>query len=41
MAAASGIVQRVVSDDEVRERCLAALANEGFRVLGDGIAQVG
>jgi 3-hydroxyacyl-CoA dehydrogenase len=37
--AARGIVPRAIGADELRMRCLAALANEGARLLGEGIAQ--
>jgi 3-hydroxyacyl-CoA dehydrogenase len=33
-----GIERRMVTDDEVRERCLYALINEGARLLEEGIA---
>ena len=36
---AKGIVAQPVSDDEIRDRCLAAMANEGARLLAEGIAQ--
>ncbi|XP_046515418.1 peroxisomal bifunctional enzyme isoform X1 [Equus quagga] len=32
------IVPRIVSQDEILERCLYSLINEAFRILGDGIA---
>jgi 3-hydroxyacyl-CoA dehydrogenase len=35
---AKGITPRVFTADELRIRCLAALANEGARILGEGIA---
>lgn len=34
-----GIVAQPVTDDEIRARCLAAMANEGARILAEGIAQ--
>lgn len=34
----AGIPQRVISDEEILERCLYALINEGARVLEDGTA---
>ncbi len=34
-----GIAPRAFAADELRFRCLAALANEGARILGEGIAQ--
>jgi 3-hydroxyacyl-CoA dehydrogenase len=37
-AAKAGIVRRAVSDEEIRERAIYALINEGARVLEDGIA---
>lgn len=37
-AAALGVAQRVVSDDEIVDRLLLALANEGACLLEDGIA---
>ena len=36
--AANGITARKVSDEEVVERCIYALVNEGARILQDGIA---
>jgi 3-hydroxyacyl-CoA dehydrogenase len=36
--AANGITPRKVSDDEVIERCIYALVNEGARILEEGIA---
>jgi 3-hydroxyacyl-CoA dehydrogenase len=36
---AKGIAPRAFTADELRIRCLAALANEGARILGEGIAQ--
>ena len=33
-----GLTRRVIDDDEIRERCLWALIDEGGRVLDDGIA---
>lgn len=35
---AHNIVARTVTQDEILERCLYSLANEGFRILSDGIA---
>ncbi len=35
----SGIERRTISDEEIVERCIYALINEGARVLADGIAQ--
>ena len=37
-AGKAGIVRRQVSDEEIRERAIYALINEGARVLEDGIA---
>jgi 3-hydroxyacyl-CoA dehydrogenase len=34
-----GIKPRVISDDEIVDRCVYALANEGARILEEGIAQ--
>jgi len=36
--AANGIVARKVSDEEIVERCIYALVNEGARILDEGIA---
>ncbi|HZW51247.1 MAG TPA: 3-hydroxyacyl-CoA dehydrogenase family protein, partial [Rudaea sp.] len=36
--AANGITPRTISDDEVVERCIYALVNEGARILAEGIA---
>ena len=36
--ASKGIVPRKISDDEVVERCIFALVNEGARILEEGIA---
>jgi 3-hydroxyacyl-CoA dehydrogenase len=36
--AANGITPRKVSDEEVVERCIYALVNEGARILAEGIA---
>ncbi len=38
-AAEAGIARRVISDDEIIERTIYALINEGAKVLQDGIAQ--
>jgi 3-hydroxyacyl-CoA dehydrogenase len=38
-AAARGIARRRIDDDEIVARVTTALANEGLRVLADGIAQ--
>jgi 3-hydroxyacyl-CoA dehydrogenase len=35
----AGIARREINDEEVRERMLYALVNEGARLLGEGIAQ--
>ncbi len=37
--AKKGITPRKVSDEEIVERCMYALVNEGARILEDGIAQ--
>ena len=37
--ARKGIVAQPVTDDEIRDRCLAAMTNEGARILAEGIAQ--
>ncbi len=34
-----GIVPRKIADDEIAERCIYALVNEGARIVEDGIAQ--
>jgi 3-hydroxyacyl-CoA dehydrogenase len=38
-AARLGVARRVVSDDEIRDRCLFALINEGAELLAEGIAE--
>ena len=38
-AAEAGIPQRAISDQEIIERCIYALVNEGARILEDGAAQ--
>jgi len=38
VAASAGIVRRPIGDEEIRERTLYALINEGARVLDEGIA---
>ena len=38
-AASLGITRRAISDEEIFERCLYALVNEGLLVLEEGIAQ--
>jgi 3-hydroxyacyl-CoA dehydrogenase len=35
----AGIVRRPVSDEEIVERCMLALINEGARIIEEGIAQ--
>ncbi|MCY1526629.1 Fatty acid oxidation complex subunit alpha [compost metagenome] len=35
----AGITRRTVADDEIVERCMLALINEGARILEEGIAQ--
>lgn len=37
LRAAKGIVARPIGSDEIRDRCLAALANEGARILAEGV----
>lgn len=37
-ARSAGIVQREISDEEIRDRCVFALVNEGARVLEEGVA---
>ena len=37
-AARLGVAQRTIADEEIVARCLAALVNEGARILGEGIA---
>ncbi|WP_380873164.1 3-hydroxyacyl-CoA dehydrogenase [Sphingomonas sp. DBB INV C78] len=38
-AAAKGIPQRQISDEEIRERCLYTMVNEGAKILEEGKAQ--
>jgi 3-hydroxyacyl-CoA dehydrogenase len=38
-AARLGVARRVVSDDEIRDRCLFALINEGAELLAEGVAE--
>ena len=38
-SATQGVVRRAVSDDEIRDRCLLAMVNEGAKILDEGIAQ--
>jgi 3-hydroxyacyl-CoA dehydrogenase len=38
-AAALGITRREITDEEIFERCLYSLINEGMRVLEEGVAQ--
>jgi 3-hydroxyacyl-CoA dehydrogenase len=38
-AAAAGIPQRTFTDEEIVERCVYALVNEGARIVDEGIAQ--
>ncbi|HBO83221.1 MAG TPA: 3-hydroxyacyl-CoA dehydrogenase, partial [Cupriavidus sp.] len=35
----AGIARRPVADEEIVERCMLALINEGARILDEGIAQ--
>jgi 3-hydroxyacyl-CoA dehydrogenase len=37
-SAAIGLTRRAVSDEDIQERCVLALINEGARILGEGIA---
>jgi 3-hydroxyacyl-CoA dehydrogenase len=37
-AAASGVAQRAIGDDEIVKRCLYPLVNEGARIVEEGIA---
>jgi len=37
-ATAAGIAQREISDQEIVDRCILALVNEGARVLEEGVA---
>lgn len=39
VSAELGIERRTIGDEEIRERCLYALINEGARVLEEGVAQ--
>ena len=39
LGAQFGTVQRKIADDEIVERCVLALVNEGARILEEGIAQ--
>lgn len=34
----AGIARRDISDEEIRERCLYAMINEGAKILGEGVA---
>jgi 3-hydroxyacyl-CoA dehydrogenase len=36
--AASGVAPRAIADDEIVERCIYALVNEGARIVDEGIA---
>lgn len=38
IARAAGIERRKITEEEIRDRCLFALVNEGARLLGEGIA---
>nr|WP_312033594.1 MULTISPECIES: 3-hydroxyacyl-CoA dehydrogenase family protein [unclassified Rhodococcus (in: high G+C Gram-positive bacteria)] len=38
-AAEDGIERRTITDEEIVERCILALVNEGATLLGEGIAQ--
>jgi len=37
-SAASGIERRAIGDEEILQRCLYAMINEGARLLGEGVA---
>jgi 3-hydroxyacyl-CoA dehydrogenase len=39
LRSAKGIVPRRIGSDEIRLRCLSALANDSLKVLGEGLAQ--
>jgi 3-hydroxyacyl-CoA dehydrogenase len=39
IAARDGITRRTISDDEILERCLYTMVNEGARILEEGVAQ--
>ena len=39
LRSAKGLVPRRIGSDEIRLRCLSALANEAAKVLGEGLAQ--
>jgi 3-hydroxyacyl-CoA dehydrogenase len=39
VAAAQGVTRRTISDEEILERVLLPMANEGARILEEGIAQ--
>lgn len=41
VSAEQGISQRQIDDEEILERCLYALINEGAKVLGEGVAHRG
>ena len=38
-SASIGLARRYISDDEITERCIFALVNEGARLLSEGVAQ--
>ena len=38
-SAKQGITRRAISDEEIRDRCILAMVNEGARILEEGIAQ--
>ncbi len=38
-SAREGVERRAISDDEIRDRCLLAMVNEGAKILDEGIAQ--
>lgn len=39
VATENGIVRREISDEEIVQRCMLALVNEGARIVEEGIAQ--
>jgi 3-hydroxyacyl-CoA dehydrogenase len=36
-SAKRGLARRAIGDDEIRERCLYAMVNEGAKLIGEGI----
>ncbi len=39
VSAEAGLARRDVSDDEIKERCLLALANEGVKLMAEGLVE--